>query len=463
MTRLVLKRPTRRMMSEIAEAYPGMDTDALRIEGGGDLPSVFSVTDLAATSVAAAGLAAAALLQSGDGRVRPVRVDSRLASMWFASSIRPDGWAPPPPWDPIAGDYPCADGWIRLHTNAPHHRKAALAALDTPEEKDAVAAAVKKWDGDRLESAIVEAGGCAARMQTVTEWAKGEAGAGVAAEPLVTWETIGTASSTAQAMDPARPLAGIRVLDLTRVLAGPVATRFLAGLDADVLRIDPPDWDEPGVVPEVMAGKRSARLDLRGNADRQRFENLLRGADVLIHGYRNGALAGLGYGEAERAALNPGLIDVALDAYGWTGPWRDRRGFDSLVQMSCGIAEAGMRLSGRDRPTPLPVQALDHATGYLMAAAAIHALSERRRTGRLLRARLSLAATAALLTRYPQDTGDPLAAETEADLGPETEQTGWGPAKRLKPPLDIEGVNLVFPLPAMPLGAHDAEWLERRA
>lgn len=165
------------------------------------------------------------------------------------------------------------------------------------------------------------------------------------------------------ASDARRPLAGIKVLDFTRVLAGPVATRFLAGLGADVLRIDPPEWDEPGVVPDVILGKRCARLDLHTAEDRRVFEALLARADIVVHGYRPGAMARLGYDEGERRTINPGLVDVSLCAYGWTGPWAGRRGFDSLVQMSIGIAEAGMRWQQAERPVPLPVQALDHATG----------------------------------------------------------------------------------------------------
>jgi crotonobetainyl-CoA:carnitine CoA-transferase CaiB-like acyl-CoA transferase len=193
-------------------------------------------------------------------------------------------------------------------------------------------------------------------------------------------------------------LKDVRVLDLTRVLAGPVATRFLAGFGANVLRIDPPWWSEPGVEPEVTIGKRRAGLDLRNVDDRSRFEALLARADVLIHGYRPGALDGLGLGASRRREIAPALIEVSLNAYGWTGPWRGRRGFDSLVQMSSGIADEGMRRTEAAYPVPLPVQALDHATGLLMAAAALRALRLRRDTGKVLSARLSLARTAAMLT-----------------------------------------------------------------
>ena len=193
------------------------------------------------------------------------------------------------------------------------------------------------------------------------------------------------------ARDRARPLAGVRVLDLTRILAGLIATRFLAGFGAEVLRIDPPNWDEPTIAPEVTLGKRCARLDLSGAGGRERWLALLSQADVVIHGYRPDALERLGLGVETRRRARPGLIDVSLDAYGWTGPWAGRRGFDSLVQMSSGIAEEGMRRASAEIPTPLPAQALGHATGYLMAAAAVRGLSASRASGEGSLVRVSLA------------------------------------------------------------------------
>ncbi|MBX9720412.1 MAG: CoA transferase, partial [Candidatus Obscuribacterales bacterium] len=268
----------------------------------------------------------------------------------------------PAPWDPIAGDYRSNDGWIRLHTNAPHHRKAAEKILGAHDDRSNMARAVSGWSAQELETAIVDAGGCAAEMRSGSAWIEHPQGIAVASEPLVQFKTTETKTEWSWTPTPSRPLAGLRVLDLTRVLAGPVATRFLAGYGANVLRIDPPTWEEPGVVPEVTLGKKCARLDLRNQNDRKCFEELLSQTDILIHGYRPGALDALGYGSAERRALSPGLIDVSLSAYGGSGPWAARRGFDSLVQMSTGIAEAGMNWRKTDKPIPLPVQALDHAT-----------------------------------------------------------------------------------------------------
>jgi crotonobetainyl-CoA:carnitine CoA-transferase CaiB-like acyl-CoA transferase len=247
-------------------------------------------------------------------------------------------------------------------------------------------------------------------------------------------------------------------MDLTRVLAGPIASRFLAAFGADVLRIDPPDWDE-AVVPEVTLGKRCARLDLHAAEARAIFERLLSGADVLLHGYRPGALEGLGYDAQTRRKLAPGLIDVSLDAYGWRGPWATRRGFDSLVQMSSGIAECGMRRTAASKPVPLPVQALDHATGYLMAAAAIRGLTLRMKHGNGSTGRLSLARTAKLVIERPNNGEEAsLAAETKSDRSPQIELTDWGQAQRIKPPVQIAGIPMRWELPARKLGSAAPRW-----
>jgi crotonobetainyl-CoA:carnitine CoA-transferase CaiB-like acyl-CoA transferase len=454
--------PTTTLANEIWHALGG-DAAALahlRMDGDGALPSCFAVTDLAAASIGTACLAVAELAQRRSGRFADVVVDRRRASFWFASSLRPLNWKPPAPWDPIAGDYRTRDGWIRLHTNAPHHRTAVERVLGNAADKEAVAAEVARRTARDLECAVVEAGGCAAEMRSIATWADHAQGSAVAAEPLIDATRTHRGPEWAPQIPSGRPLAGIRVLDLTRVLAGPIASRFLAGYGADVLRIDPPTWDEPSIVPEVTLGKCCARLDLHDPRDRSRFEALLAGADVLLHGYRGDALQRLGYGAAVRGALRPGLIDVCLNAYGWCGPWRDRRGFDSLVQMSAGIAEAGMRWRRTERPYPLPVQALDHGTGYLLAAAAVRAIVTRLETGFGTQARLSLARTAKLLIDHGESAaGVPaFAAETAADRAPDIERTAWGNAQRLRPPASIDGASMHWDAPASPLGSAEAVW-----
>lgn len=427
---------------------PGLTPDVAVVQDGtGDLASCFAVADLAVASMQAAARELAALTDA-----REVVLNRRLAQLWFGMTLRPDGWQLPNAWDPVAGDYRAADGWIRLHTNAPHHRDAALEVLGCAADRNAVAEAVGGWDRTALESAVVAAGGAAAAMHGLTEWAAHPQGQAVASEPLIAWQETGPAPTPVD-------FGALRVLDLTRVLAGPVATRFLAGFGARVLRIDPPDWNEPGVEPEVTLGKRRAGLNLHRAEDRRIFEALLSRADVLVHGYRPGSLDRLGYDPARRQDLAPGQIDVSLNAYGWSGPWQGRRGFDSLVQMSTGIADAGMRQKAADRPVPLPVQALDHATGYLMAAAVLRALRHGRAKGTALAARVSLARTAALLLggglRPFHSAG---LAETAADLAPATEATHWGPARRVTFPLRLDGRAPDWAHPAGPLRVDPPEW-----
>jgi hypothetical protein len=438
---------------------PQVQLDALTIAGDGALSSAFPVTDFAGASVAAAALSIAELASQTSSKAPAVTVDRRLSSFWFGMSIRPRDWTMPPAWDPIAGDYKTSDGWIRLHTNAPHHRAAAQRVLGPHADKAAMAQAVASWRKSDLETAIVNEGGCAAEMRSVEAWLAHPQGQAVAAEPLVQTSVRDEKHTSAWTPQPQRPLKGLRVLDLTRVLAGPVASRFLAGYGANVLRIDPLDWDEPGVIPEVTLGKHCARLDLKSADGRRIFEELLSQADVLLHGYRPGALDGLGYDQAKRRAIAPALIDVSLCACGWSGPWALRRGFDSLVQMSAGIAQAGMNWKKAEAPTPLPVQALDHATGYLMAAATVRALTRRLTSGKPTTARLSLARTAKLLTDMGlQSTSMAFVPERADDLAPAIEHTTWGEAQRLSPPAIVTGAPMLWDVPARQLGSAQPVW-----
>lgn len=435
------------------------------ITGSGNLPSAFPVTAFAVASIGTAAQALAGYAGMRFGHYPAIHIDRRLASFWFGTSLRPQGWQIPAVRDPVTGDYQARDGWIRLHTNAPHHLVAALSVLGARADPGEVALAISHWQAGELEEAIVHAGGCAAMMRSRDDWMAHPQGTALRAEPMIHVETASIGVAGQNAATPVRPLAGIKVLDLTRVLAGPVATRFLAAYGAQVLRIDPPFWTEPGMVPEVTLGKRCAQLDLREAANLERLKELLTQADVIVHGYRSDALDALGFGTQARQSIRPGLVDVSLNAYGWTGPWRARRGFDSLVQMSNGIACAGMRYFGRDKPTPLPVQALDQATGYLMAAAVVHGLARRDREGHGSVSRLSLAGTGELLVSQrggalTQTRGEDhaLEPETDADHAIHTEQSDWGPARRLKPPCELEGIPMQWDLPASALRSSAPQW-----
>ena len=431
-------------------------TEKVRFDGPRVLGSRYPVADLAAATVGAAGLA---LAEFANPDVE-VAVDRALAAGWFGMSFRPDGWSLPDPWDSVAGDYRCADGWIRLHTNDPGHRRVALAVIGVPDSaqrpagKDQVATVVRGWGARELERAVVAAGGCAAQLRSPERWRNHHQGMAVAHDQLSSRVFTDIAAAIPEAGPAVRPLGGLKVLDLTRVLAGPAATRFLAGFGAEVLRIDPLDRDEPSLEAEMTIGKRCARMDLR--ADPSRLLELLAEADVLIHGYRPGAMDHLGLGERELHAARPGLVEVLLDAYGWSGPWRDRRGFDSLVQMSSGIAFPPDG-DPESKPTPLPVQALDHATGYLAATAALRGMTERRRTGLGSVSRVSLARTAMFLQDFKSHPDEgPVEPFEPADRTPEL--TFWGPGHRLPGPLTVGPARMSWDVRAAPLGSASPQW-----
>ena len=436
------------------------------IEGRETYHAKFAVSELASHTIGAVGSAMAHLCQTLNlitQKPRP-KVNRHRANLWFKQSFQPIGWEMPPIWDEIAGDYQTKDGWIKLHTNAPHHRAAALQVLKCEADRERIGEILGTQGGAEIEQAIIEAGGVAAIMRCKTDWRNHPQGQALARAPLIHW--LGARSHRCHDWRPtlARPLRGLKVLDMTRILAGPVTTRTLAGFGATCLRIDPPGWDEMNVVPDIMLGKRSASLDLTKKPDRQKFEHLIAQADMFIHGLRPGALAGLGLDKKTRQSLNPNLMEVSLCAYGWDGPWARRRGYDSLVQMSCGIAHAGMVWAEASRPTPLPVQALDHATGYMMAAAAMRLLAYGVEGQGPIVAKLSLTRTANLLLAHKQQAHEQQEWAQEnitaqpVDYEDDIEQMPWGKAKRLRPPLEMEGIPMQWQTAASALGASEPIW-----
>ncbi|MEW2581572.1 CoA transferase [Streptomyces syringium] len=364
----------------------------------GTLTAALPVREMARATVAVCALAAAELRTAcdGGGRLPTVRVDDGAVATAFTSErhLRLDGRAASV-FAPLSRFWRSADGWVRTHANYPHHRARLLAALAVPDASDAesrVAAALAELPSERVEEEIYAAGGLAVAVRTPREWAAHPQGAAAARRPLPSVERI--------ADGPVRALSGIealRVLDLTRVIAGPVAGRTLALLGADVLRVDAPQLPESqDAYTDTGFGKRSTTLDLARTADRATFEALLADADVVLTGYRPGALDRYGLSPEALAERRPGLVTGQLSAWGAYGPWGGRRGFDSLVQAACGIAVTEAGPDGR--PGALPAQALDHGTGYLLAAAVLRAVTEQRTAGGSHVARLALAQTAAWLT-----------------------------------------------------------------
>lgn len=323
-----------------------------------------------------------------------------------------------------------------------------------------------------MEETVYAAGGLAIAVRTPEEWTAHPQGAEAARRPLVTAARLDQACPRALP-DPAGhgPMHGVRVLDLTRVLAGPVATQALAYFGADVLRIDPPRLPEDtGTFAATGAGKRSAFLDLSSRAGQSDFEELLSTADVVVTGYRPGALDRFGLAPESLADRRPGVVVAQLGAWGAYGPWHRRRGFDSLVQAACGIAHIEGRRDeqGGETPGALPAQALDHGTGHLLAAAVMRALTEQHRVrpgSRLVR--VALTQTAGWLVHGPASVPPhaPGAAAPE-EGGPAVPPADRiaeadGPLGRLRhvlPPVGYEGSPTSWPHPPGLPGADRAVW-----
>ncbi|MFE3268155.1 CoA transferase [Streptomyces sp. NPDC059215] len=430
----------------------------------GTLAARLPVRELARACVGVCALAGAELtaVRTG-GSVPEVRVDDGAVATAFVSErhLRVGGRAPVS-FAPLSRFWRTADGWVRTHANYPHHRARLLEALELAADAsvETVGSHLAGRSAAEVEETVYAAGGLAVGLRTAAQWAAHEQGAAVARHPLVDRETVDAADPSAPcgparlSGDPLRPAAGVRVLDLTRVIAGPVATRTLALLGADVLRVDPPrPPEDPDAHADTGFGKRSTQLDLAVRADRRAFEELLARADVLVTGYRPGALDRFGLTPEALAVRRPGLVVAQLSAWGRYGPWSGRRGFDSLVQAATGIAEVE---GTAGRPGALPAQALDHGTGYLLAAAVLRSLTERSREGGTRLVRLSLARTAAWLVdglarpaeefarpseERPRDAYEPgpWLTRTDSDLGPLTYarspvSIAGGPADWTRPP-----------------------------
>jgi crotonobetainyl-CoA:carnitine CoA-transferase CaiB-like acyl-CoA transferase len=431
------------------------------------LPSSFRVGSLAQTTIAAAGLAAAELWRQRSGRRQTVRVDMRHAAVEFRSEryMRLDAKPPGPTWDKIAGVYDTGDGRkVRLHTNFPHHRDGILKLLGVAYDRDAVAAALRQWQAEPFEAAVAEAGLVATMLRSPVEWAEHAQGQAVAGLPIFEIRKIGEAPARALARNPERPLAGVRVLDLTRVIAGPVCGRALAAHGADVMRVTAPHL--PGLATldvDTGRGKLSTALDLRAAEDGERLKGLLRQAHIFVQGYRPGGLAALGFSPEACADLRPGIIAVTLSAYGHEGPWASRRGFDSLVQNASGLNVAEAEAAGVPAPRELPAQALDHASGYLMAFGAMLALARKAEEGGSWHVRVSLAQTGHWLSRLGRlEDGfagaDPKFADV-ADLLEATD-TPFGRLTYVRHAGALSETPAHWLRPPVPLGTHAPVWPE---
>ncbi len=428
------------------------------------LPSSFAVGTAMQASVAASALAAAEVWKARTGKPQRVGVDMRHAAIAARSEryLTVDGGPAPELWDKIAGTYQCGDGrYVRLHTNFPHHRDGVLKLLGCAYDKVAVAEALKGWKAFDFEDAAAEVKLVVTAMRSFAEWDAHPQGAAIARLPLMSVERIGDAPARAWPQGD-RPLAGIRALDLTRIIAGPVGTLTLAAHGADVMLVTSPKL--PSVEPLVIdtgRGKLSSQLDLHDAKGRATFETLLREADVVVQGYRPGGLAALGFGADDAARIRPGIVYVSLSAYSHEGPWAGRRGFDSLVQTASGFNAAEAKAAGIDGPKPLPAQVLDHVSGYLIAFGAMTALLRQRRDGGSWHVRVSLAQTGSWLRSLGRINGglschDPVLDDVRDCL--EESASGFGTLSAVRHPATLSATPPRWTRPSVPLGTNPPRW-----
>ena len=442
--------------------------DAVTLTGDEpQLPSSFRVAAAAQVSIAAAGLAAANIWQSRSGQSQDIAVDMRHAVVECRSEryLRVDGKPPGPAWDAIAGIYRTGDGrFVRLHTNFRHHRDAVCKVLNCKPERDEVQAALMQWDGEPFETAAY-AGGCVvALMRSHDEWLALLHAKALAGLPLVSIEKIGEAAPKPWAKGD-RPLAGVRVLDLSRVIAGPVAGRTLAVHGADVMLISSPNL--PAIhwlTIDTGRGKLTSFVDLKSEPGRDVLHGLLAQADIFSQGYRPTSIAALGFSPEDAAKISPGIVYVSLSAYGHAGSWANRRGFDSLVQTTTGFNHAEGRAAGVDGPKELPAQMLDHATGYMMAFGAMMAKARQSREGGSWHVLVSLAQTGRWLWNLGRVADgfktEDLKGESVAPFIEEI-ASGFGPLRSVRHSAMLSKTPASWSRPAMPLGSHPPHWPAR--
>lgn len=428
------------------------------------LRSSFALGTAAQVSLAAAALAATQIGAQRNGLRQQVRVDMRHAALECACRFTIDGRTPQF-WDHLAGLYECGDGrWVRLHTNFAHHRDGVLRLLGLPvgagTPRESVAAALRERQAFEFEDAAATVGLVVAAVRTFDEWDAHPQSAAIAAQPLVEIEKIGDAPQLSWPALPldARPLHGLRVLDLTRILAGPVGGRTLSAYGAEVMLVNTPTLPNIEAIIDTSRGKLSALADLRGAQGRDGLRAVLRDAHVFVQGYRPGALAELGFAPAYLATVRPGIVVVSLSAYGEIGPWGSRRGFDSLVQSATGFNDAEARAAASTQPQAFPVQLLDMATGFLIAFGAQAALLRQRVEGGSWQVRVSLARTGQWLRelgRVPHGIDAPQADFTGLM---ETTPSGYGELTAMRHAADFSHTPARWARPSVPPGTHPLAW-----
>ena len=426
------------------------------------LRTPFLIGNATAVSIAATGIMANKLWRLGGGSAQKIEVDMRGVRFALRGEhhYTRDGLRAPNVWHEVSGFFKTADErWVQLHCNMPHLRSGILRLLNAEEDYDSVSKAVRRWTAFDLEKAAVMRNLCVAAVRSDEEWRTHPHAKAINALPLLEVTKIGD-SDPEQLAGTNRPLSGARVLDLTHVIAGPVCGRTLAEHGADVMRISAPGLynHEPFVI-DTGHGKLSAFLNLKTHTDRQQFVSLVKDSYIVVQGFRPGAMESLDLGSNTLSETRPGLIYVTLSAFGHTGPWRNRRGFDSLLQSTTGIVHESQQ---QGVPEHLPAQALDYVSGYLAAFGTMVALERRIRTGGSYLVRVSLAQTGNWIQSLGRSNKTTPAMESQAarDLNQwmVTTPTDFGLIKHIRPVLRMSETLPHWDRPTCPYGTHTPQW-----
>jgi crotonobetainyl-CoA:carnitine CoA-transferase CaiB-like acyl-CoA transferase len=453
------------LLGEVGLAPPPPDEVAI-VGHDPILGNRFPVGEAAAVALAAGGVAVSDLWELKTGRSQKVRVEVRRAGVSLRANLvmrLNGGPVPPSPAEdnPLVALYPCRDGrWVHIHGVFPHLAAGTMKVLGcSSRDPGEISAAVAGWDGESLEDALAEDRMCGAMARTAEEWCAHPQGRSLAGLPRV--EIVKLGDSEPEPLPPGeRPLSGLRVLDLTRILAGPTHARTLAQYGADVLHVASPRMPSAQIwMMDTNQGKLSAFLDLDDPIDVDRLRALVAGADVFAQGYRAGSLERRGFGPEELAALRPGLIYVSINCYGHLGPWRERPGWEQLAQTVTGLAAAQ---GTPDRPMRMPAAACDYTTGYLAALGTLVALGRRAREGGSYLVRASLTQTGMWFARLGP-TCDPSQASGPGNPSELTidADTAWGRLTHLAPAVQLSETPTYWARPPVPLGTHPPAWPER--
>ncbi len=459
-------------LNELLQIRNRQDDGSVDIIGNDPIyPTNFKVAETAASVLAATGVAVSDIWEMKTGRRQNVSVDTRHAAAAINSHSylqyrEPDGSYQARPDSPLAQmaydtvkAYPTKDGrWYLPHFGMRHLKAKVLNILDCEMNMDSIAAGVAKWDAEELDTAIAEANTCGGIIRSEAEWLAHPHGQALAAQAVVEIEKIGESDPEPFPEDgPA--LNGIKVLDLTRILAGPVAARTLAEHGADVLMVAAKGIPQlKKFVIDLSHGKRSCYLDMNVAEEAAHLKELIKGADVFSQGYRPGVLEARGFGPEELAAHRPGLIYTSINCYGSGGPFSDRGGWEQVAQSVTGIShEVG------NPPELLPVFVCDYMTGYLGAYGTMLALAKRAVDGGSYHVKVSLCQSAMFLQRQGRvNASKPIVGLSDEELAPLQldSDTSYGQIRHLGPVVQFSETISKWSCPSPALGGDTAEWLK---